>query len=95
MNKRFLLVFALQILNSQICSTSIKRDQSYNKCKIYAFVFMHETADFIQCLSSCGLEHLAEKILEYLDDQSLKSCELVSHDWFNIIAQGRLKRKNK
>jgi F-box and WD-40 domain protein 1/11 len=44
--------------------------------------------DFIGRLSSCGLEHLAEKILGYLDDQSLKSSELVCREWYHVISQG-------
>ena len=44
--------------------------------------------DFIGRLASCGLEHLAEKILGYLDNQSLKSTELVCREWYHVIAQG-------
>jgi F-box and WD-40 domain protein 1/11 len=44
--------------------------------------------DFIGRLASCGLEHLTEKILGYLDHQSLKSTELVCREWYHVIAQG-------
>ncbi|CAF2137666.1 unnamed protein product [Rotaria magnacalcarata] len=49
--------------------------------------------DFIGQLSSCGLEHLAEKILEYLDEQSLQSVELVCREWYYVTAQGMLWKK--
>jgi F-box and WD-40 domain protein 1/11 len=45
--------------------------------------------DFIGKLASCGLEHLAEKILGYLDHQSLKATELVCREWYHVITQGK------
>jgi hypothetical protein len=35
----------------------------------------------------------AEKILGYLDDQSIKSTELVCHEWYQVISEGEFKRK--
>ncbi|CAF4532007.1 unnamed protein product, partial [Rotaria magnacalcarata] len=37
--------------------------------------------------------HLAEKILEYLDEQSLQSVELVCREWYYVTAQGMLWKK--
>lgn len=44
--------------------------------------------DFIGQLASYGLEHISERILGYLDEESLKSAELVSREWYHIISQG-------
>jgi F-box and WD-40 domain protein 1/11 len=46
--------------------------------------------DFIGRLASFGLEHVAEKILGYLDDRSLKSIELVCREWYHVTSEGQL-----
>ncbi|CAF3700964.1 unnamed protein product [Rotaria sp. Silwood1] len=61
--------------------------------QINSFLLPMLQRDFIGRLSSCGLEHLAEKILEYLDIQSLKSTELVCREWYHIISKGMLWKK--
>jgi F-box and WD-40 domain protein 1/11 len=63
---------------------------SHQHGQINTFLFPMLQRDFIGRLSSCNLEHLAEKILGYLDDQSLKSTELVCREWYHVISQGRL-----
>lgn len=40
-----------------------------------------------------GLDHVAEKILSYLDAKSLCAAELVSKEWGRVIADGMLWRK--
>lgn len=66
----------------------LKHMHSHQHGQINAFLLPMLQRDFIGRLSSCGLEHLAEKILGYLDDQSLKLTELVCREWYHVISQG-------
>lgn len=49
--------------------------------------------DFISNLPAKGLEPVAEKILSYLDADSLRSAESVCKEWQRVIADGMLWRK--
>ena len=69
----------------------LKTMHNHQHGQINTFLFPMLQRDFIGRLASCGLEHLAEKILTYLDHQSLKSTELVCREWYHVIAQGLLK----
>ena len=40
-----------------------------------------------------GLDHVAEKILTYLDADSLRSAELVCKEWHRVISCGMLWKK--
>ena len=40
-----------------------------------------------------GLDHVAEKILGYLDGKSLRDAELVCKEWQRVIADGLLWKK--
>jgi len=40
-----------------------------------------------------GLDHVAEKLLGYLDADSLASAELVCKEWYRVIAFGMLWKK--
>ncbi|KAL7640465.1 UNVERIFIED_CONTAM: hypothetical protein RMT77_008740 [Armadillidium vulgare] len=40
-----------------------------------------------------GLDHIAEKILSYLDGKSLKEAELVCKEWQRVVADGFLWKK--
>lgn len=40
-----------------------------------------------------GLDHIAENILSYLDDCSLRNAELVCKEWRRVIADGMLWKK--
>ena len=40
-----------------------------------------------------GLVHAAEKILTYLDADSLRSAELVCKEWHRVISEGMLWKK--
>jgi hypothetical protein len=40
-----------------------------------------------------GLDHIAENILSYLDDSSLRNAELVCKEWRRVIADGMLWKK--
>ncbi|CAF1679063.1 unnamed protein product, partial [Adineta ricciae] len=71
----------------------LKNMQSHQHGQVNAFLLPMLQRDFIGRLSSCGLEHLAEKILGYLDDQSLKATELVCREWYHVISQGMLWKK--
>ncbi|CAF0989263.1 unnamed protein product [Rotaria sordida] len=66
---------------------------SHQHGQINSFLSPMLQRDFIGRLSSCGLENLSEKILEYLDDQSLKSSELVCREWYHVISEGMLWKK--
>jgi F-box and WD-40 domain protein 1/11 len=61
---------------------------SHQHGQVNSYLFPMLQRDFIGRLASSGLEHLAEKILGYLDDQSLKSTELVCREWYHVISQG-------
>ena len=67
----------------------VKRMHSHQHGQINAFLLPMLQRDFIGQLSARRLEHLAEKILAYLDDRSLVSTELVCHEWYHVISQGR------
>jgi F-box and WD-40 domain protein 1/11 len=66
----------------------LKNMHSHQHGQVNSFLSPMLQRDFVGRLSSCGLEHLAEKILGYLDDQSLKSTELVCREWYHVISQG-------
>ncbi|CAF4829342.1 unnamed protein product [Rotaria socialis] len=67
----------------------LKSMDSYQHGYINSFLSRMLRRDFIGQLSSCGLEHLAEKILEYLDEQSLQSVELVCREWYVMEKNNR------
>jgi hypothetical protein len=66
----------------------LKRMQSHQHGQVNLFLLPMLKRDFIGRLSTYGLEHVAEKILGYLDDKSLKSTELVCHEWYHVISEG-------
>lgn len=45
------------------------------------------------CFAEKGLDHVAEKILSYLDARSLREAELVCKEWHRVIADGLLWKK--
>lgn len=49
--------------------------------------------DFISALPAKNLDHIAEKILTYLDHTSLSSAELVCREWYRVISDGMLWKK--
>nr|ACD37568.1 beta-transducin repeat containing protein [Philodina roseola] len=71
----------------------LKRMHSHQHGQINTFLLPMLQRDFIGQLAARGLEHIAEKILAYLDDQSLMSTEFVCHEWYRVICQGMLWKK--
>jgi F-box and WD-40 domain protein 1/11 len=67
----------------------LKHMPSYQHAEVNAFLSPMLQRDFLGCLAERGLDHVTEKILAYLDDQSLRSTELVCHDWYHIVAEGQ------
>ena len=62
------------------------------------FSFIHVPIFFLLIFllfsqSENGLDHVAEKILAYLDGRSLCNAELVCHQWHRVISQGMLWKK--
>ncbi|XP_058954350.2 F-box/WD repeat-containing protein 1A-like [Pocillopora verrucosa] len=49
--------------------------------------------DFITALPAKGLDHIAEKILSYLDAESLCAAERVCKEWYRVISDGMLWKK--
>ncbi|CAG0917686.1 unnamed protein product, partial [Notodromas monacha] len=49
--------------------------------------------DFLSLLPKKGCDHVAEMILSYLDDKSLRSAELVCKEWNRVAAEGMLWKK--
>jgi len=47
----------------------------------------------LSCYSAKGLDHVAEKILNYLNAESLYAAELVCKEWYRVISDGMLWRK--
>jgi len=66
----------------------LKYMHSHQHGQINMFLLPMLQRDFIRQLAAHGLEHIAEKILGYLDYQSLASTELVCREWYHVIAQG-------
>ncbi|CAF3345927.1 unnamed protein product [Rotaria sp. Silwood1] len=66
----------------------LKHMHSHQHGQINAFLLPMLQRDFIGQLAARGLEHIAEKILGYLDDQCLKSTELVCREWYHVISEG-------
>jgi len=66
----------------------LKRMHSQQHGQINTILLPMLQRDFIGQLATRGLEHIAEKILSYLNDQSLVSTELVCHDWYHVISAG-------
>ena len=67
----------------------LRQMHSHQHGQINSFLLPMLQRDFIGRLATCGLEHIAEKILAYLNHQSLKSTELVCREWYHVIAQGK------
>ena len=63
----------------------------------HSYVYSHLKAilqrDFITLLPKKGLDHVAEKILCYLDANSLCAAELVCISWLRVISEGMLWKK--
>ena len=63
----------------------------------HSYVYSHLKAilqrDFITLLPKKGLDHVAEKILCYLDANSLCAAELVCTGWLRVISEGMLWKK--
>ena len=72
----------------------LKHMHSHQHAQINMFLSPMLQRDFIGQLAARGLEHIAEKILGYLDDQSLMSTEFVCHDWYHVIAEGKKSKRN-
>ncbi|KAB7495418.1 F-box/WD repeat-containing protein 1A [Armadillidium nasatum] len=65
----------------------------YQHGHIDAFLKPMLQRDFISLLPKKGLDHVAEKILSYLDGKSLKEAELVCKEWQRVVADGVLWKK--
>jgi len=71
----------------------LKHMQSHQHGQVNLFLLPMLKRDFVGRLASYGLEHVAEKILGYLDEKSLKSTELVCREWYHVICEGMLWKK--
>jgi len=65
----------------------------YQHGHINAFLKPMLQRDFISALPAKGLQPVAEKILSYLDADSLRSAELVCNEWHRVISDGMLWKK--
>jgi len=65
----------------------------YQHGHINAFLKPMLQRDFISALPAKGLEPVAEKILSYLDSNSLRAAELVCKEWHRVIADVMLWKK--
>jgi F-box and WD-40 domain protein 1/11 len=89
-NEQYLTTFSTWNEHEQLCFVEnlLKHMQSHQHGQVNLFLLPMLKRDFIGRLASYGLEHVAEKILGYLDDQSLKSTELVCREWYHVISEG-------
>jgi F-box and WD-40 domain protein 1/11 len=89
---RFLTTFSTWDDREQLTfvESLLKRMHNHQHGQINTFLLPMLQRDFIGQLATRGLEHIAEKILGYLDNQSLISTELVCHDWYHVISSGIL-----
>jgi F-box and WD-40 domain protein 1/11 len=87
---RFLTIFSTWDDREQLIFVEnlLKNMHSHQHGQINTFLLPMLQRDFIRHLVAHGLENIAEKILEYLDDQSLKSTELVCREWYHVISEG-------
>ena len=69
----------------------LKHMQSHQHGQVNLYLLPMLKRDFIGRLASYGLEHVAEKILGYLDEKSLKATELVCREWYHVISEGKCK----
>ncbi|XP_040569040.1 F-box/WD repeat-containing protein 1A [Lepeophtheirus salmonis] len=65
----------------------------YQHGTVDAFLKPMLQRDFITLLPKVGLDHVAEKILSYLEAESLRSAECVSTCWARVISEGMLWKK--
>ena len=89
-NEHFLSIFSTWDDREQLIFVEnlLKRMRHRQHGQINSFLLPMLQRDFIGQLAVRGLEHIAEKILAYLDDQSLMSTELVCHDWYHVVSSG-------
>jgi hypothetical protein len=89
-SERFLTTFSTWDDREQLIFVEnlLKRMHSHQHGQINTFLLPMLQRDFIGQLATRGLEHIAEKILGYLDHRSLISTELVCHDWYHVISTG-------
>lgn len=94
-SQEILAIFSKWNEHEQLLFTEnlIKQMQSHQHGQLNTFLLPMLQRDFLGCLASRGLQHVAEKVLGYLDDQSLRSTELVCRDWYHVIAEGSLTMK--
>jgi F-box and WD-40 domain protein 1/11 len=89
-SERFLTTFSTWDDREQLIFVEnlLKHMHSHQHGQINTFLLPMLQRDFIGQLAARGLDHIAEKILGYLDDRSLTSTELVCHDWYHVISAG-------
>jgi F-box and WD-40 domain protein 1/11 len=91
-SERFLTTFSTWDDHEQLIFVEnlLQHMQNHQHAQVNTFLLPMLQRDFIGQLATRGLEHIAEKILGYLDNQSLISTELVCHDWYHVISSGIL-----
>ena len=89
-SEQYIKIFSTWNEHEQICFVEnlLKHMQSHQHGQVNLFLLPMLKRDFIGRLASYGLEHVAEKILGYLDNKSLKSSELVCREWYHVISEG-------
>jgi F-box and WD-40 domain protein 1/11 len=89
-SERFLTTFSAWDEREQLIFVEnlLKRMHSHQHGQINTFLLPMLQRDFVGQLAGRGLEHIAEKILGYLDDTTLMSTEFVCHDWYHVISTG-------
>ncbi|CAF0739046.1 unnamed protein product [Didymodactylos carnosus] len=73
--------------------TLLKHMSHYQHGQVNSYLLPMLQRDFVGQLAARGLEHIAEKILTYLDDTSLSATELVCREWYHVVSEGMLWKK--
>lgn len=89
-HEQYVQTFTTWSEHEQVCFVEnlLKQMQSHQHGQVNLFLLPMLKRDFVGRLASYGLEHVAEKILAYLDDRSLKSTELVCREWYHVASEG-------
>ncbi|UJR26078.1 hypothetical protein I4U23_007424 [Adineta vaga] len=94
-NEHYMQTFSTWNEHEQVCFVEnlLKHMQSHQHGQVNLYLLPMLKRDFIGRLAFHGLAHVSEKILGYLDDQSLSSTELVCREWYHVISEGMLWKK--
>ena len=78
---------------TDLINEALRRMSPNQHSFVYSYLKAILQRDFLTLLPKKGLDHVAEKILCYLDANSLCAAELVCKGWLRVIEDGQLWKK--